>query len=139
MAALALSASAHRDRASGQVSLFDAMPEDEEPARPTRAAAVQAWSQSEKLAFEKELLGFYVTGHPLDEYRSVLESGKFTPIVSLGEQDDKSQVRIAGALVSVEKKFAKKDGKPFAIVTLEDLTFSLYVAVTSCLHITTVL
>ncbi len=120
--ALALSASAHRDRASGQVSLFDAMPEDEEPARPTRAGAVPPWPQSEKLAFEKELLGFYVTGHPLDEYRSVLESGKFVPIVSLGEQDDKSQVRIAGALTTVEKKFAKKDGKPFAIVTLEDLT-----------------
>jgi DNA polymerase-3 subunit alpha len=120
--ALAMSASAHRDRESGQVSLFDVLAEHDEPPRPAKIVAVPPWSQSEKLAFEKELLGFYVTGHPLDEYRSVLESGKFASIVSLGELEDKSQVKIGGALTSVEKKFAKKDGRPFAIVVIEDLT-----------------
>ena len=52
----------------------------------------------------------------------MLESGKFAAIVSLSGLEDKSQVKIAGALVSVDKKFSKKDGKPFAIITLEDLT-----------------
>src|SRR4029079_9080430 len=104
--ALAMSASAHRDRASGQVSLFDAlMPEQDEPQRASKTPAVERWSQTEKLAYEKELLAFYVTGHPLDDYRSLLESGKFTPIVSLGELEDKSPVKIAGSLTSVEKKF----------------------------------
>ena len=122
--ALAMSAYTHRDRAQGQASMFDTlMPGAEESApRPAKAVAVQPWPQSEKLAFEKELLGFYVTGHPLDEYRSVLESGKFAAIVSLSGLEDKSQVKIAGALVTVDKKFSKKDGKPFAIITLEDLT-----------------
>ena len=80
------------------------------------------WPQTEKLAYEKELLGFYVTGHPLDDYRCELESGTYRAISSLGEPDDKVTVRVAGALTSVEKKFTKKDAKPFAICVLEDLT-----------------
>jgi DNA polymerase-3 subunit alpha len=100
------------------------------PKPPKKAGSVvQPWSQGEKLAFEKELLGFYITGHPLDEYRSVLESGKYIPIASLAEQADKSTVTLAGALASVERKFTKKESKPFAIVTLEDLTGSLEVMI----------
>jgi DNA polymerase-3 subunit alpha len=131
-AALAAAASAHKDRASGQVSLFDTF----EAAAPAPAAkraqqSVQPWTKAEKLALEKELLGFYVTGHPLDEYRPLLESGKFVPIGQLGEQEDKSNVTIAGALTVVEKRFSKKGGKPFAIVTLEDFTGGLEVMIWS--------
>src|SRR6266446_1231310 len=61
--ALASSAAAHRDRAAGQVSLFGEM----EP-RISRRRTVRQWSEHEKLSYEKELLGFYVSGHPLDAY-----------------------------------------------------------------------
>jgi DNA polymerase-3 subunit alpha len=126
--AFAAAASSHRDRASGQVSLFDAL--DAAPAPKKRAASrVTPWTTTEKLAFEKELLGFYVTGHPLDDYRPLLESSKFTPIARLGELEDKSTPTIAGALTSVEKKFTKKDSKPFAVVVLEDLSGSLEVMI----------
>lgn len=123
--ALSASAASHKDRMSGQVSLFDEL-----PVATTRRSVplnIPPWSSSEKLAFEKELLGFYVTGHPLDEYRPLLESGKYVPIHKLSEPDleDKSSVLVAGALTSVEKKFTKKDGKPFAVVVLEDLTASV--------------
>lgn len=128
--AMAAAASAHRDKAAGQVSLFDMF--DAAPKPPRKAGStVKPWSLTEKLAFEKELLGFYVTGHPLDEYRSVLENGKYVAIAKLREQEDKSTVSIAGALAVVEKKFTKKDSKPFAIVTLEDLTDSLEVMIWS--------
>ncbi|MEA3209226.1 MAG: polymerase subunit alpha [Chthoniobacter sp.] len=128
--ALAAAASAHRDRASGQVSLFDAF--ETAPAATKRSASnFTPWTTAEKLAYEKELLGFYVTGHPLDDYRPALESGKYVPIAQLGEQEDKSTVAIAGALTVVDKKFAKKDNKPFAVVTLEDLTSSLEVMIWS--------
>ncbi len=125
---LAASASAHRDRASGQSSLFDdfAAPT---PAKKRAASHVVPWTATEKLAFEKELLGFYVTGHPLDDYRPLLESKKFTPIARLGELEDKSTPTIAGALTSVEKKFTKKDSKPFAVVIIEDLSGSLEVMI----------
>jgi len=126
--AMAAAASSHKDRAAGQVSLFDVF---EAAPKPVKKAGmtVPPWTLTEKLAFEKELLGFYVTGHPLDEYRSALESGKYIPIAKLPEQEDKSTVSIAGALVAVEKKFTKKDSKPFAVVLLEDLTDQLEVMV----------
>jgi DNA polymerase-3 subunit alpha len=121
--ALQASASAQRDKAAGQVSLFDMM-SDAPSQRNGTALQVEPWPMAEKLAAEKELLGFYVTGHPLDEYRGTLESGKYTPLASLAEGEDKATVQVAGQLASVEKKFTKKEGKPFAIVVLEDLTGS---------------
>ena len=128
--AFAAAASSHRDRASGQVSLFDAF--DAAPSPVKRSGPrVPPWSTAEKLAFEKELLGFYVTGHPLDDYRPALEGGKYVPIARLGEQEDKSTVSIAGALITVDKKFTKKDSKPFAVVVIEDLTASLEVMIWS--------
>jgi DNA polymerase-3 subunit alpha len=127
--ALAAAASAHRDRAAGQVSLFDSLGDAAPPPSRKTSGQVPAWSLTEKLAFEKELLGFYVTGHPLDEYRRVLESGKYVPIGSLIEQEDKTTVTVAGALTAVEKKFTKKEGKPFAVVTLEDLTGALEIMI----------
>jgi DNA polymerase-3 subunit alpha len=126
--AMAAAASAHRDRAAGQASLFDAF-EAAPKQQKSSAIKAQPWPLTEKLAYEKELLGFYVTGHPLDEYRPVLEGGKYVPIASLADQEDKSTVSIAGALVSIEKKFSKKDSKPFAIVVLEDLTDQIEVMV----------
>ncbi len=131
--AFAAAASAHRDRASGQVSLFDSLL-DATPTPAKRSSSgprVPPWSTAEKLAFEKELLGFYVTGHPLDDYRPALESGKFVPIAKLAEQEDKSTVSIAGALITVDKKFTKKDSKPFAVVVIEDFTASLEVMIWS--------
>jgi DNA polymerase-3 subunit alpha len=126
---LAAASSAHRDRAAGQFSMFDDFEVASAASKTGKSGApkVAPWDSAEKLAYEKELLGFYVTGHPLDEYRSALE--KFVPIASLGEEEDKSTVAIAGALTSVEKKFTKKENKPFAVVILEDLTGSLEVMI----------
>jgi DNA polymerase-3 subunit alpha len=132
-AAMASAASDHRDLNQGQAG-FDLLLGEVKKQKKTAtrsAATVPPWSHTEKLAFEKELLGFYVTGHPLDEYRPLLEGGKFTPIAKLSEQEDKSTVNVAGALISVEKKFTKKDSKPFAVVVIEDLTDHLEVMIWS--------
>jgi len=127
--ALAAASSAHRDRAAGQFSMFDDFAAAKPAGKRAGGPVVPPWSSTEKLAFEKELLGFYVTGHPLDDYRSALEKSGITPIGKLAEQEDKSTVTIAGALTSVEKKFTKRDNKPFAVVVLEDLTASLEVMI----------
>ena len=127
---LASAASAHRDKASGQHSLFDSLTvEESAPKKFMSAGRVPPWPKTEMLGYEKELLGFYVTGHPLDEYRPLLECGKYKPVSSLAEQEDKTVLQIAGALVVVDKKFSKKDGKPFAILTLEDLTGAIEVPI----------
>ena len=119
------SAIAQRDRAAGQVSLFD----EETHAATARRQSIRPWNEHEKLSYEKELLGFYVSGHPLDAYAAVFAAKNYRSIASLGELDDRAQFKIAGAIVEVEKKFTKKEGKPFAVVWLEDLMDVLEVVV----------
>lgn len=123
---LASASASHKDRASGQVSLFDEMPA---PARKFTSVKVTPWTQHETMSFEKELLGFYVTGHPLDAYARTIAAGKYQPIVSLGELPDRATFRIAGAITQVDKKFTKKEGKPFGVVFVEDLTGTLEIVV----------
>src|SRR5438093_5913630 len=122
---LSCAAAALRDRTVGQVSLFD----EETHAATTRKRIVTPWSDHEKLSYEKELLGFYVSGHPLDAYADLFASKNYLPISSLGELDDRSQFRIGGAIVQVEKKFTRREGKPFAVVWVEDRTGTLEVVV----------
>jgi DNA polymerase-3 subunit alpha len=123
---LAAASAAHKDRAAGQVSLFD----DVAVASSGRASQrVTDWSEHERMSFEKELLGFYVTGHPLDAYATQLSNGRFQSIASLRDLQDRSQFRIAGAISQVDRKFTKKDAKPFAVVWLEDLTATLEVVI----------
>jgi DNA polymerase-3 subunit alpha len=120
------SAIAQRDRAAGQVSLFD---EQTQAATSARRQAIMPWNEHEKLSYEKELLGFYVSGHPLDAYANLFAAKNYRSIASLGELEDRAQFKIAGAIVEVEKKFTRKEGKPFAVVRLEDLMDTLEVVV----------
>src|SRR6266704_99527 len=62
--AVSASVAAQRDRLAGQVSLFD----EATASTTSRKRPVTRWSEHEKLSYEKELLGFYVSGHPLDAY-----------------------------------------------------------------------
>jgi DNA polymerase-3 subunit alpha len=123
--AMGASVAAQRDRLAGQVALFD-----ESTAPMTSRKRITArWSDHETLSYEKELLGFYVSGHPLDAYANILALKNYRSIASLAELDDRASFRIAGAIVNVEKKFTKKEGKPFAVLWLEDLTNTLEVVV----------
>jgi len=123
--ALSASAAALRDRVAGQVSLFD---ETTAPAT-SRKRLITPWSEHEKLSYEKELLGFYVSGHPLDAYVDLFATKKYRSIASLGELDDRALFKIAGAIVEVERKFTRREGKPFAVVWVEDLTDMIEVVV----------
>jgi len=122
---LSCAAAALRDRTVGQVSLFD----EETHAATTRKRVVTPWGDHEKLSYEKELLGFYVSGHPLDAYADLFASKNYPPISSLAELDDRSQFRIGGAIAQVEKKFTRREGKPFAVVWVEDLTGTIEIVV----------
>jgi DNA polymerase-3 subunit alpha len=125
--AMAAASSIQRDRASGQRSLFESM-EDFGQATKTNSSSqnsIAPWPRALQLSYEKELLGFYVTGHPLDDYQGTLEKGDFTPIVSLGEITEPRKEKIAGLIGTLEKKFTKKEGKPFGIFLLEDYSGSI--------------
>ncbi len=138
---LAAAASLQRDRQSGQESLFDDLTPVAGANTNTEMLDIPNWTQEQLLAFEKELLGFYVTGHPLDPYREILMSDEFTRISDLAESTDvadsetghvgvtasgdssrRNALKLGGALASCEKKFTRRDGKPFVVAVLEDLT-----------------
>ncbi len=121
---IAGSSAAQKDRASGQTSLFD-MNElmAAAPAPDMVEEDKVIWNQREYLTHEKDLLGFYVTGHPLDEFRSILEKGKFNNIGDLAQmKPGKKGQRYAGLIAEATVKYTKREGKPFAILLLEDFT-----------------
>jgi DNA polymerase-3 subunit alpha len=123
---LASAASMQKDKKTGQGGLFDdfelAKPKSKknEPATPSIV-----WTTDEVLAFEKELLGFYVSGHPLDSYRGHFDSVKLIKIAAIEEIDTKekpSTHTIAGILSQLEVRYSKKDNRPFATFKVEDFT-----------------
>jgi DNA polymerase III subunit alpha len=121
--ALARAASIQSDRQRGQSSLFGSL--EERPAAGFGIADTEKdlpeWPQHELLAYEKELLGFYVTGHPLTPYVPLLKKYALANTAQLAELDNRSMTRIGGLIATVQNGVSKKSGKPYSMVTLEDL------------------
>jgi DNA polymerase-3 subunit alpha len=116
-------ARAWRDRESGQAGLFgELMAEGETQAAPL--PKVPDWTDKEKLAGEKELLGFWVTGHPLDRYAdkvSELATHDSSSLEGLGKN---AEVKLCGVLTGITKK-RNKEGKPWAAMSIEDRSGSI--------------
>src|SRR4029077_2506590 len=74
-----------------------------------------------------ELLGFYVTGHPLTPYAPILEKYALATTLQLADLPTRSLTRIGGMIAAVQNGFSKKSGKPYSIITLEDLGGSVQV------------
>lgn len=81
--------------------------------------AIQA-SNFEKLSWEKELLGLYVSAHPLDDYRKILEANTFA-LVKIKDAPVDKKVKVGGIIASF-KKIITKTGRPMLFLKLEDLT-----------------
>jgi DNA polymerase III subunit alpha len=117
---LARAASIIADRQRGQSSLFGAFEDRSAPA-PKTNAVVEEWPDHELLAHEKELLGFYVTGHPLTPYAHILEKYSLTNTKTLGQLENRAITRLGGLIAAVQTGVSKKSGKPYSLATLEDL------------------
>ncbi len=80
------------------------------------------WDRKHKLAVEREMLGLYVSGHPLDGFEEAIAAQTDTPITTVvsGEMRHGQEVIIGGIISGVDRRFSKKDGSPWAIVTVED-------------------
>jgi DNA polymerase-3 subunit alpha len=123
---LARAASVIADRQSGQSSLFGAF-EDRSSSRLESVATLPEWSEHDMLAHEKELLGFYVTGHPLTPFVPILEKYSLHNTVALAQLQSRSVTRIGGMIAAVQNGVSKKSGKPYSMVTLEDLEGSVQI------------
>jgi len=123
---LARAASILSDKQKGQSSLFGTL-EEKAPPMPEAISNLTEWPQHELLAHEKELLGFYVTGHPLTPFAPILEKYTLANTAKLAELPNRSLTRIGGLIAAVQNGVSKKSGKPYSMVTLEDLEGSVQV------------
>ncbi|MBI2902024.1 MAG: DNA polymerase III subunit alpha, partial [Candidatus Methylomirabilis oxyfera] len=119
--AMEAAASSQRGRVQGQVSLLDVLEPKGAPGRQgPMLPAVPEWSRNQRLAAEKETLGFYVTGHPLADFREIIARQASVTTDRLSSCRDKEPVRLC-AIVAAMKEITTKNGERMAFVTLEDL------------------
>ena len=131
-----------RDRESGQISLFSLLGDEVQ----NKSVAIpmpdmEEWDDRMRLAFEKETVGFYLNGHPLDSYAQELKDATECAIIDLKNKSDGSAGRVGG-LIKMLKNHKSKKGEPMAFITLEDVTGEVEVVVfpstySQCSHILT--
>ena len=125
-----------KDAISGQMSLFDFVSEEEKTAYEVQMPDVAEYYKEELLAFEKEILGVYVSGHPLDEYAAMWKRhiSAMTTDFELDEETgelkakDKTRVTIGGMIMDKTVK-TTKNGQLMAFLTIEDLVGTVEVLV----------
>ncbi len=125
--AMSRGSASQRDRAAGQTSLFGMLAGDpasaSAPALPQDYVAVEEWPEKERLAHEKDAIGFYVSGHPLHQYdRELKRYARPASSVQRARRDEK--ITVAGVIAALRER-PTKTGKRMAWVTLEDLTGSV--------------
>jgi DNA polymerase-3 subunit alpha len=135
-AAMSAVAANARDKAAGQNTFLDMLAEDK-PAKKTAAPAQRAgqvaaiaettddFTSAERLVFEKELLGFYVSGHPMNAYAGLADALDSFPIEALLLQPDRTEFRLGGIVSNIAKRLSKKDNRPWASFTLATKTASV--------------
>ncbi len=124
--ALAGAAAQARDQAAGQHSFLDLLAEPAPTKRKSeastvtaqRAAAADDFTSAERLQFEKELLGFYVSGHPLNAFSGLAEALCTHNEDNILLEGDRVEFRLAGLVTGITKRLSKRDNRPWAFFTL---------------------
>ncbi|ADW18546.1 DNA polymerase III, alpha subunit [Desulfobulbus propionicus DSM 2032] len=122
---------AQRDRMSGQMNLFAIGQPASKQAEATEVelpADVEEWPELERLAAEKETVGFFLTGHPLEGVMEDLRRAVDTDIAGVEKLREGQAVRIGGLIASYKEHKSKK-GDRMAFTTLEDMSASIEVIV----------
>ncbi|MBA4394379.1 MAG: hypothetical protein C0407_12580 [Desulfobacca sp.] len=131
--ALEIGQQRQKDQSESQFSLF-AMAGDSGLSRPEiEPPLVEEWRESQKLSYEKEILGFYITGHPLTRHAESLSDLKIVDIQALSEVEDKENVRLVGMMAAL-KEINSKKGERMAFATIEDLTGTCEVIIFSDIY-----
>ena len=115
-----------RSKDNGQSSLFAGTPELNVN-NEVKLEKCEPAKQREKLAWEKELLGLYITEHPFSDYKKFLD-GKALPLAALKDYLKDSQVSIAGIITTI-KKINTRSNEPMLFVKIEDLTGNIEILV----------
>ena len=114
-----------KEREEGQMGLFDAAPETAAPFTPRLPDSPQ-WAETVRLSYEKEALGFYVSGHPLADVEHDLRLFTTVNVAGLNGYSDGAKVRVGG-MTAHKKEINSKKGERMAFIQLEDLSGSVEV------------
>ncbi len=123
--ALSAAGEVQKDRESGQRSFFDTLGGEGTFKKNFEFPDIPEWTDSERLLHEKEMLGFYVTGHPLDRYKKELKSYSTVSTATMGNRRDGEEILIGGLVSKLKFTQTKKNNEKMAIVTIEDLDGSV--------------
>ena len=126
----------NKDSMSGQMSLFDFAAEEDKKAFEIRIPDVAEYTKEELLGYEKEILGVYVSGHPLDEYTGMVNkyitnvSSDFEVDDELGETKARDgAIATIGGLINEKTIKTTKKGQLMAFLTVEDVVGTVEVVV----------
>ena len=124
---LEMSSRRQKERERGQASFFDLFADDTEfAASEIDLPDIPEFSDKDLLQMEKELLGLYVSGHPLQGVAAQLRQYCGVQVAGLrAEYRDGDEVAVGGLIASLRKVTTKASGQPMAFFTLEDLTGSI--------------
>ncbi len=113
----------HKERQSGQLSFFGEFDSHAKVhTRRHEVPKILEWPESQLLAYEKEMLGFYITGHPLAKYEKLLRAYATCSIKDLGKRRAEEEVALGGIISKVKFTITKAKNEKMAIINLEDLT-----------------
>ncbi|MCD6287804.1 MAG: DNA polymerase III subunit alpha, partial [Candidatus Hydrogenedentes bacterium] len=124
--AIARGNAAQRERDSGQTTLFDTILGDSPVTSGNELPDAPEWTEKERLAFEKEALGLYVSGHPLAQYERQIKLLVSADAKRLQHMADGEHVVVGGIVTSVRVTSTRR-GNRMAVVTVEDLADSFEV------------
>ena len=116
-----------RNEAAGQFDLFAGLGVEMESSFSVSVPDLEEWDKRQKLNFERDMLGLYVSDHPLSDKAAFLSRASDTSVVQLMDDESMSDghsVKIAGLVSSVQTRIAKKSGRTWATAVIEDLTGS---------------
>jgi len=118
-----------RNEAMGAIDIFGGML-DEDVSLQVQIPDRPEWSQREKLSYEREMLGLYVSAHPLEGREGVIAryaNNQISDVIDVEVTEDGQIVTIAGLITSVEHKVARASGNPYGIIMVEDFAAEVQV------------
>jgi DNA polymerase-3 subunit alpha len=127
--ALEMAGAIQKDRSNGQLSFFDVAPEKKDFKKTfEQMPDIAEWPEYQLLSFEKQMLGFYITGHPLAKYEDLLRKYRTCSSDNLAGRTQGERLFIGGIIEKVKYTTTRKNEK-MAILTLEDLQGTISVVV----------
>jgi len=116
--AMEMAQTIQKDRLSGQMSMFGTFAGQQRGSEPS-LPNIPEWNQRQRLTMEKEVLGFYFTGHPLDGFEKEMEPFAIVPTSDLADKGDGVQIMLCGLKADL-KEITTRRGERMAFLTLED-------------------